>query len=149
MLQAAASSPYPSGTPPSTGRPLRFELEVVEHPPTSDQLQTILSYLSSSPKPKSPTDDSSPTSISSFLSSHPSSPALPERPHTAHGLSKLATQNPNAIKWPIVVDWTGGRVAVGKVEGEGGVEGILEAIRRKRDGEDKGEEIDKPKGWFS
>lgn len=59
---------------------------------------------------------------------------------------KLANENPNSLKWPIVVDWTGGRASIGDVEG---VKGILEAIRKQRDGESKGEDIQQPKGWFS
>jgi len=58
----------------------------------------------------------------------------------------LANTNPNAVKWPIVVDWTGGRASIGEVEG---VKDILEAIRQERDGESKGAEEHKPKGWFS
>lgn len=57
-----------------------------------------------------------------------------------------AAQNPNALKWPIVVDWTGGKAAVGDVEA---VKGILEELRKKRDGEATGEEEHKPRGWFS
>jgi hypothetical protein len=49
------------------------------------------------------------------------------------------------LKWPIVVDWEGGKAAIGDVEG---VKGILENLRKKRDGESKDGE-DKPKGWFS
>lgn len=50
------------------------------------------------------------------------------------------------FKWPVVVDWTGGRASIGDVEG---VKEILEAIRKERDGESKGEESHQPKGWFS
>jgi hypothetical protein len=50
-----------------------------------------------------------------------------------------------AFKWPVVVDWDGGRASVGDVDG---VKAILEAIRQKRDGEVK-EDVDaQPKGWF-
>lgn len=60
---------------------------------------------------------------------------------------KLAEKNKNALRWPIVVDWEDGQVAVGDVEG---VKRILEKIRKKRDGEEAAEpEEDKPKGWFT
>jgi len=59
---------------------------------------------------------------------------------------KLGNKNPNSLKWPIVVDWTGGRASIGDVEG---VKAILEAIRKERDGELKGEVVNQPKGWFS
>jgi hypothetical protein len=67
-------------------------------------------------------------------------------PRNAKGIVDLANTNPNAVKWPIVVDWTGGRASIGEVEG---VKDILEAIRQERDGESKGAEEHKPKGWFS
>jgi hypothetical protein len=44
------------------------------------------------------------------------------------------------------MDWHGGRASIGDVEG---VKGVLEAIRKERDSESKGEEEHKPKGWFS
>lgn len=55
-------------------------------------------------------------------------------------------KNPNVFKWPVVVDWTGGRASIGDVDG---VKDILEAIRQERDGESKRDEEYKPKGWFS
>jgi hypothetical protein len=58
----------------------------------------------------------------------------------------LGNENPNMLKWPVVVDWIGGRASIGDVDG---VKGILEAIRKERDGESKGEEEYQPKGWFS
>jgi len=58
----------------------------------------------------------------------------------------LATKTPSLFKWPVVVDWTGGMATIGDVDG---VKTILEAIRRKRDGEVK-EDVDyQAKGWFS
>lgn len=54
------------------------------------------------------------------------------RPTDAEGVTQLASQNPNALKWPIVVDWNGGKAAVGDVEG---VKAILEELRKKRDGD--------------
>ena len=62
------------------------------------------------------------------------------------GIAELAARNPLALKWPIVVDWNGGKVSIGDVEG---VKGILESLRQKRDGESEEEKIDQPKGWFS
>lgn len=67
------------------------------------------------------------------------------RPTSPEGVARLAAQNLNAIKWPIVVDWDHGKAAVGDVEG---VKGILEELRKRRDGEIKPDE-DKPSGWFS
>jgi hypothetical protein len=83
-----------------------------------------------------------------FLSAHPSSgnEAAGDRPGTIEGIVKLAEKNKNALRWPIVVDWEDGQVAVGDVEG---VKRILEKIRRKRDGEEGEQEQEKPKGWFS
>lgn len=59
---------------------------------------------------------------------------------------ELVNKNPNVLKWPIVVDWIGGRASVGDVEG---VKDILEAIRQERDGESNEPEEYQPKGWFS
>jgi len=137
MLHRALAAPYPPGNPAAP--PLEFDLEVVEsRPPTADQLRTILSYIA-------PRRDAAPPAPSAFLSAHPSGAG--EQPHSVKGVVRLAEQNPNALKWPIVVDWIGGRASVGDVEG---VKGILEAIRQQRDGEAKQEEgVDQPKGWFS
>lgn len=68
------------------------------------------------------------------------------------------------MKWPVVVNCRSGlyvryllpcelnsvvgddgQAAVGDVEG---VKGILESLRRKRDGEDTSEDVQKPRGWF-
>jgi len=46
----------------------------------------------------------------------------------------------------VVVDWVGGKAAVGDVDG---VSDILENLRKKRDGEISEPEEHKPKGWFS
>jgi hypothetical protein len=139
MLKAAASSPYPSGS--SSSSPLKFNLEVIENtPPTADQIRTILDYL----PPLRDVDD--PHHVSALISSHPSAPSLPDRPHSAEGLIRLAQKSPQAIKWPILVDWTNGRASAGDSEG---VKDILEYMRKKRDGEVKEEEEFKPKGWLS
>lgn len=115
-------------------------MEVVESkPPTPDQLRTILSYIT-------PPTSTAPPALSTFLSAHPSAPGIGEQPQSAKDVASLVEQNPNAFKWPVVVDWIGGRASVGDVEG---VKGILEAIRQQRDGEMKQEEVDQPKGWFS
>jgi hypothetical protein len=125
LLRSALSSSYPSNKPGSP--PLIFDLEVVEStPPTPDQLGIILSYL--------PSKSSNTPSLSTFISSHP---AAPTGIQSAERLVNEANKNPNVFKYPIVVDWTGGKAAVGDVDG---VKSILEAIRQKRDGEVKDED---------
>lgn len=137
LLKAAVSSPYPPSKP--NAPPLQFDLDVVEStPPTPDQLRTILSYL--------PSRSASLPPPSTFLSSHPTAPSPGEQPQTLDGVTKLASSNPSAFKWPVVVDWSGGRASVGDVEG---VKNILEEIRKRRDGEVKDDDEYKPKGWFS
>ena len=131
ILRASVSGPFPTDKP--SAPPLEFNLEVIESTPTTDQLKTILSYL--------PSKAASPSLV--FLSTHPSAA---ERPDTVSGIVELGRKNPNALKWPIVVDWNDGKASVGDVEG---VKGILEILRKKRDGELKDEEVDQPKGWFS
>ena len=139
MLRAAASSPYPSGV--TSASPLNFNLEVIENtPPTADQIRTILGYL---PRLR---DVDDPHHTAALISSHPSAPSLPDRPHSPEGLVRLAQKSPLAMKWPIVVDWTNGRASAGDSEG---VKDILEYMRKRRDGEVKEEEDFKPKGWFS
>lgn len=49
-------------------------------------------------------------------------------------VSRMGRDNPNTFKWPLVVDWNAGKASVGDVEG---VQGILELLRQKRDGEIK------------
>lgn len=116
LLNAAVSGPYPPSKPDAP--PLSFTLETIENqPPTADQLRTILSYLPGV------------SSLDSFVSAHY---AVDAKPTSTAGLSKLASQEPRALKWPIVVDWEGGKAAVGDVEG---VRSILEELRKKRDGE--------------
>ncbi|KIJ18360.1 hypothetical protein PAXINDRAFT_9437 [Paxillus involutus ATCC 200175] len=104
MLRSSLSAPYPPDKP--NAPPLDFNLEVIESkPPTPHQLRIILSNLS-------PKDSAAASpSYSTFLSSHPSAPALSEQPHSAIGVVNLALQNPNALKWPVVVDWNGGRAS--------------------------------------
>lgn len=139
MLRASLSAPYPPSR--SDAPPLDFNLEVIKSkPPTPDQLRTILSYIA-------PKDVSAATpSYATFLSSHPSAAGSDgERPNSAVGVSELGTQNPNALKWPVVVDWNGGRASVGDVDG---VATMLETLRQHRDGEVKDEVVIQPKGWF-
>ncbi|GJJ14011.1 hypothetical protein Clacol_008268 [Clathrus columnatus] len=131
LLQDAKSRPYP----PSSGKQLDFNLEVVNDPPTPDQLSIILNYTKQS--------------VGSLLSVHPaSSTTFPDQPSSIKALHTVFTNNPKAMKWPVVVNWDDGQAAVGDVDG---VKGILESLRRKRDGEEPGggSEIDTPKGWFS
>ena len=106
-----------------------FNLEVVENkPPTPDQMRIILSYLPAR-SPTGPTGHVPTPSPDALLSAHPT---VDSRPTDAEGVAKLAAQNPNALKWPIVVDWDHGRASVGDVEG---VKALLEELRKKRDGE--------------
>lgn len=148
LLRASLTSPYPPGQPRAS--PLEFDLDVVEStPPTADQIETIMSYLPPS------------TSASSaFLSAHPAAPSAAEA-HTTKALTELMTRNPNAMKWPVVVDWMGGRASIGDVNG---VKDILDAIKRERGGYNNGSDSDtteepskakgegdnaiKKKGWF-
>ncbi|KAI0083604.1 thioredoxin-like protein [Irpex rosettiformis] len=110
LLRSALSGPYPPNT---KSQPLSFNLEVIEDkPPTPDQLRTISGYLPSA-------------SPDFFISSHPT---VDTRPTSADAVNKLAAKNPKALKWPIVVDWSSGRAAVGDVEG---VKRILEELRKQ------------------
>ncbi|KAA1466920.1 hypothetical protein DENSPDRAFT_876917 [Dentipellis sp. KUC8613] len=141
QLQSALTQPFPPGKP--NAKPLKFDLDVVQDtPPTADQIRTIMSYLPTGGA-EDPTD---PQHVANFLSSHPSSPSLPDRPHNAEGLARLAAKNPHSVKWPIIVDWTTGHASVGDPEG---ASKILEILRKRRDGEIKDEDDYKPKGWFS
>jgi len=137
MLRASLSAPYPPTK--LDAPPLDFNLEVIESkPPTADQLRTILSYVT-------PKDVSAATpSYATFLSSHPSAPGSEEQPQSAAGITELGSQNPNALRWPVVVDWNGGRASVGDVDS---VAKMLEALRQHRDDEVKDEDV-VPKEWF-
>jgi hypothetical protein len=132
MLRASLSSPYPASN--EKGQPLEFQLEVVESPPNSAQLSTIMSYL--------PSKAADPSMV--FLSAHPSATNIAEQPTTLKGIAALAETNPNAFKWPVVVDWVDGKASIGNPEG---VKEILESIRKKRDGETKEDDVYRP-GWF-
>ncbi|PBK60974.1 hypothetical protein ARMSODRAFT_965338 [Armillaria solidipes] len=135
LLQKAVSGPYPPDT--TSNPPLYFNLDVVEGPPTRDQLETISSYVK--------TSGQQPAS-SIFLSAHPSAPYDGDQPSTLGGVFQAASRNPNALKWPIVVDWFGGKASVGDIEG---VKKILEDLRRERD-EVRPEEKSESSGksWF-
>ncbi|KAI1790831.1 thioredoxin-like protein [Ganoderma leucocontextum] len=127
LLRSAVSSPYPPTKPSAS--PLNFNLEVIENqPPTGDQLRTILSYLPSK-SPIGPAGITDPPTAEAVLSSHPT---VDSRPQDPDDVVALASKNPNALKWPIVVDWHNGRAAVGDI---GGVKQLLEELRKKRDGE--------------
>ncbi|KAG9310897.1 hypothetical protein JVU11DRAFT_8755 [Chiua virens] len=138
MLRASLAAPYPPTNPDAP--PLEFNLEVIESkPPTQDQLRTILSYVA-------PKDAKAPTpSYTTFLSSHPSAAGSEGQPQSAATIAELGVQNPSALKWPLVVDWNGGRAIIGDADG---VAGLLEALRQRRDGEVKDEDVGRPKGWF-
>ncbi|KAJ2925467.1 hypothetical protein H1R20_g11628, partial [Candolleomyces eurysporus] len=136
LLQSANTSPYPANKSPSAP-PLEYNLEVVESPPTTDQVRTILSYM--------PSKATSPSMA--LLSAHPSAGAGETRPQSIEAIVELARKTPAALKWPIVVDWEDGKAVIGDVEG---VKSMLETLRKKRDGEEKtGDEVDQPKGWFT
>ncbi|PIL34115.1 hypothetical protein GSI_03826 [Ganoderma sinense ZZ0214-1] len=127
LLRSAVSSPYPPSVPSAS--PLNFNLEIIENqPPTGDQLRTILSYLPSR-SPASPAGIPDPPTAEALLSSHPT---VDSRPQDLDAVVALASKNPNALKWPIVVDWNNGRAAVGDVDG---VKQLLEELRKTRDGE--------------
>ncbi|KAJ7037370.1 thioredoxin-like protein [Mycena alexandri] len=121
LLRSALSEPYPPGR---GSAPLQFNLDVVEAPPNSDQLRTIMSYLPSK------NSSSSPSAASVFLSAHPSA-ASSDGANLAV-VESLGRDKPNTFKWPVVVDWNAGKASVGDVDG---VKGILELLRQNRDGE--------------
>jgi len=136
LLRSAVSGPFPSNK--ASSPPLDFKLEVVEAPPTSDQLRTILSFVS-------PGQTASAASV--FLSAHPSAPSDSEVSQSVSRIHDIGAKNPNAMKWPIVVDWAAGKASIGDVEG---VKSFLEMLRKNRDGElPKEENVNQPKGWFS
>lgn len=122
LLRSAASSPYPPGH--SKG-PLKFNLEVITDLPTKDQLRTIESYL-----PRG--------GLASFVTGDSST--------TTDQVLSQAKRDLDVFRWPVVVDWAGGKASVGDVDG---VNEILENLRKKRDGEVNEPEEHKPKGWFS
>lgn len=110
LLRKAVSEPYPAPPHPA----LKFELSVVEgRAPTSDQFETMQRFYR---KP-----------YSAFLSAHSSAAGEEvdaERLHT------LASKTPSALKWPLVVHWDAGKIAVGNVQD---VQAILDDIKAKQD----------------
>ncbi|KAJ7237465.1 thioredoxin-like protein [Mycena haematopus] len=120
LLRSSLSGPFPPGKGPL---PLQFNLEVVEAPPTKDQLSIIMSYLPSK-------NSSSETPASIFLSAHPSSSSSDDA--NLETIVDLGREKPNTFKWPVVVDWNAGKASIGDVDG---VKGILELLRQQRDGE--------------
>jgi hypothetical protein len=120
LLRSALSEPYPPG---KGTQPLQFNLEVVEAPPNTDQLRTILSYLPSK-------NTSSGSAASVFLSAHPSSSSSDGA--NLASIAELGRDKPKTFKWPVVVDWNAGKASVGDVDG---VKGILELLRQNRDGD--------------
>ncbi|KAG2006227.1 hypothetical protein CC2G_002562 [Coprinopsis cinerea AmutBmut pab1-1] len=118
ILRSAISAPYP---PTKTDAPpLEYNLEVIESPPTIDQLKTIMSYL--------PSKATSPSMA--FLSAHPSSGSASDRPQTIEGIIELAGKNPQALRWPIVVNWNDGQVAIGTVDGRKKLNSLRDGLRR-------------------
>lgn len=49
-------------------------------------------------------------------------------------VSELGRTTPSALRWPVVVDWMGGRAAIGDVDG---VKQMLDALRKEQFGEGK------------
>ncbi|CCO35227.1 hypothetical protein BN14_09342 [Rhizoctonia solani AG-1 IB] len=113
-------------------RPLEFNLDISTTPPTPDQYTTMLDYLRV--QPLSPSLSSPPT-ISRFLVKHSESVGGVEE------LSALATKKPDSVRWPVVVHWDDGLVAIEKEED---VHNILEVIYQNANG-GKGQQQD----WLS
>lgn len=87
--------------------------------------------------------------ISTFLSAHPTSAGS----ETGSGdeverVVKTAEKNRTALKYPLVVDWDGGKVAVGDLSE---VQKILDARLKARNDASTGgnSEGGEKKGWFS
>lgn len=88
-------------------------------------MTSILSYIPQASNSKG----SNQTAESSFLSSsHPATSDLKTNVSTGT-LKELAEKNAKAVKWPIVVDWTGGRASIGDVDG---VKAMLDAIKKEQ-----------------
>ncbi|CAE6382582.1 unnamed protein product [Rhizoctonia solani] len=120
-IAAARAEAEKSGTLTSqkiSKRPLEFNLDISTSPPTPDQYTTMLDYLRS--QSLSPSLSSPPT-ISRFLVKHSDSVGGVEE------LSKLASKKPESVRWPVVVHWDDGLVAIEK---EDEVHHILELLRQ-------------------
>ncbi|CAE6474284.1 unnamed protein product [Rhizoctonia solani] len=118
-----------STTPKLPKRPLEFNLDISTSPPTPDQYTTMLDYLRA--QPLSPSLSSPPT-ISRFLVKHSESVG------SVGELSALASKNPESVRWPVVVHWDDGLVAIEKEED---VHSILEIIYETANG-GKGQQQD-------
>ncbi|CUA72647.1 hypothetical protein RSOLAG22IIIB_04965 [Rhizoctonia solani] len=103
-------------------RPLEFNLDISTSPPTPDQYTTLLDYLRS--QSLSPSISTPPT-ISRFLVKHSESVGGVEE------LSQLASKKPESVRWPVVVHWDDGLVAIEKEEE---VHNILEVIYETANG---------------
>lgn len=124
-IAAARAKAEPSGTITAQKlpqRPLEFNLDVSTAPPTSDQYETMLQYLRSQPATPSFVGV---TSLSRFLVKH-SQPVS-----SSDELAELALKNPEAVRWPVVVHWDDGLVAI---EREDEVNNILEVIYQESNG---------------
>ncbi|KAG8793720.1 hypothetical protein FRC12_001803 [Ceratobasidium sp. 428] len=103
-------------------RPLEFNLDVSTSPPTTDQYETMFNYLRS----QQPTPSLlGVPSLSRFLVKHS------EPVNSTDELAELAETNPGAVRWPVVVHWDDGLVAI---EREDDVNHILEVIYQEENG---------------
>ena len=103
-------------------RPLEFNLDISTAPPTVDQYQTMLQYLRSQQPIPSITG---PPSLSRFLVKHS------QQVSSADELADLASRSPEAVRWPVVVHWDDGLVAIEKEEE---VDHILDVIYEQSNG---------------
>ncbi|CCA66504.1 hypothetical protein PIIN_00188 [Serendipita indica DSM 11827] len=126
LLRKAVSEPYP----PSKS-PLSVELSVVERLPTSDQFRTMQRYYG---RP-----------VSSFLSAHPAS-GDGKGEDEVERVRDAAQKNPMALKYPIVVDWDAGKIAVGDVDE---VKRLLDARAKGPSEGGQGSQGSESKGFLS
>ncbi|KAG8736940.1 hypothetical protein FRC10_008693, partial [Ceratobasidium sp. 414] len=137
LLRSSLSNPYlppslaartnlkstnPQRPAPKPQRPLEFNLDVSTAPPTTDQYETMFQYLRS--QQPTPSTIGSPT-LSRFLVKHS------EPVNSTDELAELASKNPLAVRWPVVVHWDDGLVAI---EREDDVNNILEVIYEEENG---------------
>ncbi|KAG9094050.1 hypothetical protein FS749_013204 [Ceratobasidium sp. UAMH 11750] len=125
--------PNPQKPAPKPQRPLEFNLDVSTTPPTPDQYETMFQYLRS--QPPTPSVMGSPT-LSRFLVKHS------EPVNSTDELAELAKKNPSAVRWPVVVHWDDGLVAI---EREDDVNNILEVIYEEANGGKSSQQQD----WLS
>ncbi|CAE6406517.1 unnamed protein product [Rhizoctonia solani] len=117
--RAEAEKSGASTTQKISKRPLEFNLDISTSPPTPDQYTTMLDYLRT--QSLSPSSLSAPSTISRFLVKHSDPVGGVEE------LSQLASKRPESVRWPVVVHWDDGLVAVEK---EDEVHHILELLRQ-------------------